>query len=200
MLESSPYSIHFASGPTNGAAKATGQVVRITDPSGNIVATVEPQTAQQALEYLRRRVGDGTLEYRNGTGLAPFTPLTPGIDYVFRPATQPASPPPAPVSPPAGVNARLLPCGFNTFAGLIGSLFLVLVVPEVALQSKNKNTRTKAHPFQSAAAKPRRVMMTLLECLVDKRDIAFLNAGCRCSRLGLFASHPVSRTFFYILA
>lgn len=89
-----------SAGPTNGAA--TGQAVRITDPSGNVVATLEPQTAQQALEYLRRRVGDGILEYPNGTGLAPFTPLTPRVDYVFRPATQPAIRPPAPVTPPVG--------------------------------------------------------------------------------------------------
>jgi hypothetical protein len=127
LLELSPYPrpVHFAAGPTNGAAKGTGQVVRITDPSGNIVATVEPQTAQQALEYLRRRVGDGTLEYRNGTGLAPFTPLTPGIDYVFRPVTQPAIRPPAPFTSPTGSYRTLMHGCFSAVSTRLPALFVL---------------------------------------------------------------------------
>jgi hypothetical protein len=90
-------------GATDGAGEGAGRpVVRITDLLGNEVATVQQQTAQQAAEYLRRRFGDGTLEDRNGTGVAPDSELAPGVDYIFRPAEQP----PAPVAPASGPLER----------------------------------------------------------------------------------------------
>jgi hypothetical protein len=67
------------------------QPVRINNPAAGRVANVEPQTAGEALIYLRSTpgFGQGILQRPDGTGLAPGTRLELAKDYIFVPSSSP---------------------------------------------------------------------------------------------------------------
>jgi hypothetical protein len=68
------------------------QPVRISNPTAGRVANVEPQTAGEALNYLRNTpgFGQGVLQRPDSTGLAPGTRLELGKDYIFVPSSSPS--------------------------------------------------------------------------------------------------------------
>lgn len=81
---------------SSGGGSATGapapvQPVRINNSTAGRVSNVDPQTAGEALNYLRDHpgFGPGVLQRPDGTGLAPGSRLEPGKDYIFVPNSSP---------------------------------------------------------------------------------------------------------------
>ncbi|GAQ78986.1 hypothetical protein KFL_000220170 [Klebsormidium nitens] len=86
-----------AGGGSGPGSTATAQVVRIVHSSTGRTSDVEPQTVQDAQEYLRNlpEFGPGVLQRKDGTGLSPGSRLEPGQDYVFVPSRGGSSAKPA---------------------------------------------------------------------------------------------------------
>lgn len=74
-------------GGSGAGSGAQAQVVRIKNASAGQISEVEPQTARDALQYLKNipGFGNGVLQNKNFTGLAPDTRLDPRQEYVFVP-------------------------------------------------------------------------------------------------------------------
>lgn len=88
--ERNPCFMHLGGSGTGSVASA--QAARIVHSSTGRTSSVEPQTAQDAQEYLKNLsgFGPGVLQRKDGTGLAPGSRLQPGQEYVFMPSAAPA--------------------------------------------------------------------------------------------------------------